>query len=397
MTSESFPDYTRLLATAGLTITHYIVGSVLFDLVHWQAHQKSRSPLVRWLSRTHAAHHQYFDRRLRFQPRFRAANLASHMPLEFACQALGSTASWLLLRRLYPAAAAYDLLIVMVVQVIRTSVVAWNMGHDSNHIPYEVVPKDRNHMIVGPEYHVLHHIDPQNYFGSMVRVVDVLFGTATTLRGRRVAMTGSQGALGKALTEVLRKQERVASVTPLRHGIEWTPDDLGKLAPLLAETDVLVLCHGTKDAASAHAVNCAATVAIVELFRRVRTRAGAELIPEVWYVGSEAELHGAMPGDGEAMKAYAASKRAFVPFARAYYDDEDFLYRHVVPAAFQSKMGSAVVGADWAARVAVWWIRRGAQYVPVTYTGLAFVNYFRFMYWVAATPAGSPKTHKLTQ
>ncbi|OAR01763.1 hypothetical protein LLEC1_06113 [Akanthomyces lecanii] len=392
--SESSPDYTRVLVTVGFTIIHYIVGSVFFDLVHWQAYQKTRNKFMRWLSRTHSAHHQYFNRRLQFNNKFRHANLVSHMPLEFACQAIGSSASWVVLRRLYPTSAR-DLLIVMVVQIVRTAVVAWNLGSDSNHIPYQVLPKDRNGFIVGPEYHVLHHIDPQNYFGSMVRVVDMLLGTATTLKGRRVAMTGSSGALGRKLAKLLQK-EQVASVTPLRHGKEWSKNDFAGLAPMLAETDILVLCHGTKDTHAALSVNCSSAVSIIELFKQVRARTKPELIPEVWFVGSEAELHGALPGD-RVMQAYAESKRAFVPFARAYYDDEAILYRHIVPAAFKSRMGSALVGADWAARVAIWWIRRGAQYVPVTYTGLAFVNYFRFMYWVRPTPAGavqSPKSSK---
>lgn len=89
------------------------------------------------------------------------------MPLELACRAVGSSASWMVLRRLYPTAAC-DLLLVMAVQIVRTAVVAWNLGDDSNHIPYRVLPKDESSLIVGPEYHVLHHVDPQNYFGSMV-------------------------------------------------------------------------------------------------------------------------------------------------------------------------------------------------------------------------------------
>lgn len=221
----------------------------------------------------------------------------------------------------------------------------------------------------------------------------MLFGTATTLKGRRVAMTGLSGALGRELAKALQK-EQVASVTPLRHGVEWSEDDYADLARMLAETDVLVLCHGTKDAHAALSVNCTSAMSINELFKQVPVRTGPELIPEVWYVGSEAELHGALPLGDAVMQAYAESKRAFVPFARAYYDDETILYRHIVPAAFRSRMGSAVAGADWAARVAIWWIRRGAQYVPVTYTGLAFVNYFRFMYWVTPMPASSLKAVK---
>ena len=82
------------------------------------------------------------------------------------------------------------------------------------------------------------------------------------------------------------------------------------------------------------------------------------------------------------MKAYTYSKRSFAEYARGFYDNEDILYRHIVPAAFQSNMGTALVSADWAAKATLWWISRGARYVPVTYTGFALANYFRFMYRV---------------
>jgi hypothetical protein len=30
----------------------------------------------------------------------------------------------------------------------------------------------------------------------------------------------------------------------------------------------------------------------------------------------------------------------------------------------------------------MWWIRRGARYIPVTYTGIAWLDYFKFMYCI---------------
>ena len=63
------------------------------------------------------------------------------------------------------------------------------------------------------------------------------------------------------------------------------------------------------------------------------------------------------------MRSYANSRRAFVPFARAYYDDPTIIYRHVVPAAFDSKMGSALVTARLTAKVIMWWVHRDARYI----------------------------------
>ncbi|UNI24152.1 hypothetical protein JDV02_009925 [Purpureocillium takamizusanense] len=234
-------------------------------------------------------------------------------------------------------------------------------------------------LYVGPQYHAMHHLDPQNYFGSTLRLVDWIIGSAVSLRGRRVAMTGSNGALGQALTHRLNL-EHVKCIESLRFGIEWSYDTYAALAPILADTDILILAHGSKDCEDPVRANCESAVAIIELFRRIRPPSlKPEALPEVWYVGSEAELHGAW---SRRMQPYTEAKRAFVPFARAYYDNKTIIYRHIVPAAFRSSMGPALVTAHWAAAVALWWIKRGARYVPVTYTGFAYANYFRFKYHV---------------
>ncbi|KAL0256806.1 hypothetical protein SLS55_009203 [Diplodia seriata] len=373
----------RLIRNILFGITHFLVGSVLYDCVHWIAHNSGRSSshTLRYIARIHRYHHVYFDRNLKFNEAYSVRNAVYHLSLELVCQIVGTTLSWLFTRLLVsdPGMTSKEgLALVLAIQTARSLDVAWIEGRDSNHIPYTRVPKDPHFLFVGPEYHALHHVDPQNYFGSMVRVFDWLFGTAVTLRNRRVAMTGSGGALGQALTEQLAA-DRVKCIRPLQFGVDWTSDDYAALAPILADTDVLILAHGTKKADSALDANCKAAVAMIELFKRVHRGSSTKMLPEVWYVGSEAELHGSWTDD---MRSYTDSKRAFVPYARAYYDDESFVYRHIVPAAFASKMGPALVSARWAAKTALWWIHRGARYVPVTYTGFAFANYFRFMYWV---------------
>lgn len=360
-------------------VFHFLSGSFFYDSVHWLAHhsQRSRFRVLRMLAKAHAIHHQYFDRNLRYNERFRSQNLIWHQTLELLCQMIGSTMSWtfcLLAFRGLALDMAPDLILVLFLQVARTAVVVWNSGHDSNHIPYPRLPKDPFTFFVGPQYHALHHIDPLNYFGSMTRLLDWWMGTAVSLRGRRVTMTGSSGALGQALAEQLRL-EGVRSISAPKFGIDWAYDDYSYFESALQNTDVLILTHGSKNGKHDFEANCESAVKIIEIFRESCSRRKLGLLPEVWYVGSEAELHGAWTSD---MQTYTGSKRAFVRHARAFYDEETFNYRHIVPAAFASSMGPGLVSARWAARVALWWIRRGARYVPVTYTGLAFVNFLRF-------------------
>ena len=58
--------------------------------------------------------------------------------------------------------------------------------------------------------------------------------------------------------------------------------------------------------------------------------------------------------------------------------DGDVLYRHIVPSAFRSRMGGGLMSGRTAAAIALWLIRRGFRYVPVTYTGIAFLNFVPF-------------------
>ncbi|KXH54707.1 integral membrane protein [Colletotrichum salicis] len=373
-----------------LCVLHFVFGSIFFDVIHWLAHQSNRSRfrVLRLLAKAHSIHHQYFDRNLRFNERFRYRNIVWHLSLEVSCQMVGSAMSWLLslfVMRKFSPVILQDLIIIFAIQAGRAAVVAWNTGNDSNHVPYPRLPKDPSTFFVGPEYHVLHHIEPLAYFGSMVRLLDWLLGTGVSLRGRRVTMTGSRGALGQALAKQLHLQGVRCIHTP-KFGVDWKYDDYSHFESILTDTNILILAHGSKDDENAYEANCKSPIAIIEMFKKFCERQKLGLLPEIWYIGSEAELHGSWSKD---MENYTESKRAFVPHARRYYGDDYFNYRHIVPAAFTSRMGRGFISADSAAKVALWWIRTGARYVPVTYTGFAYLNFFRFRLGGLAT--SSPK------
>ncbi|KAM0321457.1 hypothetical protein ACHAQA_010104 [Verticillium albo-atrum] len=360
-------------------VIHYVAGSLFYDGVHALAHMRggSRFRPLRLLARAHAAHHQWFGRKLTIDDKFLRKSLLLHLPMELACQMVGAALSWILLILTAWRGDLQDLLTIWAIQMYRTSVVAWNAGRDSNHLTFSHPPKDAWSFFVGPEYHALHHIDHQNFFGSAVRMIDWVLDTATTLQGRHVTITGASGALGGAFVNTLKGQ--VKSIRTLPHEGGWSLEVHPEIETVLRETDILILSHGTKGADTAMDANCNAAVALIESFRKVRCgrESHVEILPEVWYIGSEAEVHGSWTAS---MDAYVDSKRAYAAFARAYYNAGDFNYRHIVPAAFSSRMGPGLVSARWVAEWALWSIRRGARYVPVTYTGFAFLGYFRFNY-----------------
>jgi hypothetical protein len=80
--------------------------------------------------------------------------------------------------------------------------------------------------------------------------------------------------------------------------------------------------------------------------------------------------------------SYKPSKQLFARYAKSYYNSDKIIYRHIVPAAFSSAMGPGLISATTAAHWALFFICRGFRYIPVTYTGLALINWIRFAFFV---------------
>ena len=184
-------------------------------------------------------------------------------------------------------------------------------------------------------------------------------------------LTGASGSFGSAIKTALEQEGN--QVATLRYQRDWTYDDYSGADDKLRAADVLVLAHGSR-VDQAMAANCDSFIALIERFRRLK--AGHPSTPEIWAVGSEIELH---PSWGNKdLLIYSRSKRAFARYAAGLFRDPSVTYRHIVPSAFTSRMGPGLMSGETAARVALFLIRRGWRYVPVTYTGVALANYFRF-------------------
>ena len=292
-------------------------------------------------------------------------NLVHHMIPEYATQMVVCGLALVVLSPLP----------VIVVMSIFTAIFAGAMilhGKDHNHIPFPIIPVARETLFVRAPYHAMHHIYPDSYLSSYTTLFDRLMGTACQVRGRRVALTGASGSFGSAMRNLLERAG--ASVIPLRFGVDWSYEDYSGADAVLESADILVLAHGAKGE-QAMPANCDSFLALFDQFKSLT---GHRQVPvEVWAVGSEIECHPAFGHPG--LRSYARSKRAFARAAAALMHDRDVLYRHIVPSAFCSPMGTGLMTGRTAAAIAFWLIRRGFRYVPVTYTGIAFLNFIPFM------------------
>jgi monoglucosyldiacylglycerol epimerase len=352
-----------LLKSAGL----FVVATFVFDAIHFSLHLclNSRFRWLRNLASPHEAHHAFFDRRLRYHDEVAVPNLIHNVIPEYATQMVVCGLALVVLGPLP----------VIVVMVGFTAVFARAMvlqGKDHNHIPFPIIPVARGTLLVRAPYHAMHHIYSDSYLSSYMTLFDRLMGTACQVRGRRVALTGASGSFGSAIKNLL--EHAGAIVVPLRFGIDWNYGDYSGTDTVLESTDILVLAHGAKGEQAMQA-NCDSFLALTDQFKGL-TR-NRQVPAEVWAIGSEIECH---PAFGDAgLRSYARSKRAFARAAARLMQERDLLYRHIVPSASCSRMGPGLMTGRMAAAVAFWLIRRGFLYVPVTYTGIAFLNFIPFV------------------
>lgn len=346
----------------------FAASTFLFDILHYLLHrwQNSRFALLREFSRWHDVHHKFLDKNMNVHPNWAKANLWCHLVPEFVVSIIGTLIFVLV----------FDWIAVVFVVLIHSGLFAWRVldeGRDINHMNMDRLNGRRGNLFVTPTYHALHHVYPNQFFSSFISLFDLIFGTNCQIKGQRILVTGASGAYGQALTQ--RLEQLGAIVDTAKYGEDYQIDHYDGLSEKMQKADILVLAHGSKNE-DCWTANYTSFVDLIEKFRVI----GKDRLtpPEIWAVGSEIELHGDMGID--ALKPYAASKRAFAARAREFYTSPDLTYRHIVPAAFTSRMGKGLMSADVAAALSLFFIRRGFTYVPVTYTTLAVWNYIRFRF-----------------
>ncbi len=349
-------------------VSLFLLATIVFDGLHYLMHVclRSRYAWLRKIGMLHLPHHRFFSVKLKINPDQVRQNLYLHVMLENGVQLL---VILLGLFYFHPIAVVLAASFQMFLFVL---VMRWR-GEDPHHQSYDKLPADRGGFFVSATYHALHHRYADRYYSSYVKVIDMLFGTAHHLAHKNIVMTGANGALGSAMKQLLEAEQ--AQVTAFKYGQDYDYHNYDKLIPALRHADILFLCHGSK-VDHAQEANCDSYVKIIELYKKVR--APSVIPPEIWATGSEIECH---PCFGiKKIKIYAASKRNYAKHAHNYYHDKTIQYRHFVHSSFMSAMGPGLMSAMFAARVTMFFIKRGFRYIPVSYTGFGVVNYLRFAF-----------------
>ena len=264
---------------------------------------------------------------------------------------------------------------------------------DITHRPGEFKAIPAN-LFVNRPYHWRHHFDNQNaYFCSTFTIVDKVMGTALSLKGKKVAVTGASGTLGKALLKQLAlagakvtaftssNQEITldikGEVVPVKT-ITWSIHQEEDVAKELEKIDILILNHGinvhqerSRDAiAESYEVNAFSSLRLMELFfRTVRTNKDI-VTKEVWVNTSEAEVNPSFS------PLYELSKRTLGDLVTLRRLDAPCIVRKLILGPFKSNLNPiGVMSADWVAKQIVTAAKRDFRNIIVTINPLTFLGF----------------------
>jgi len=255
--------------------------------------------------------------------------------------------------------------------------------------------------LVNRPYHWRHHFDNQNaYFCGVFTFVDKFMGTALSLKGKTIAVTGASGTLGRSLLGHLHQagakpialSSQDLPVTLTVDGdslnvqtVTWQVGREDELASLLEKVDILILNHGvnvhgqrTKEAIDlSYEVNTFSVWRLMELFFST-VRSNQDIArKEVWVNTSEAEVGPAFS------PLYELSKRAIGDLVTLRRLDAPCVVRKLILGPFKSKLNPlGVMSPDWVAKQIVKSAQADVRNIIVTINPLTLVAFPIKEFWV---------------
>ncbi len=266
----------------------------------------------------------------------------------------------------------------------------WQWAHDATDLthlpgPFLAPPTDWR---VNRTYHWRHHFDnTQAYYSGTFSLFDKVMGTALSLKGKTVAVTGASGALGRSLLVALK----AAGAKPL--ALTRTPQDLTvehqpckttdwtnlsdeELGSLFKTVDILILNHGINPhgdrsntaISTAYEVNTFSHLRLLDLFLSTVISNREIAQKEVWVNTSEAEVNPAFS------PLYELSKRTLGDLITLKRLDAPCVIRKLILGPFRSNLNPVgVMSAPWVARQIVALARRDVRNVVVTINPLTYL------------------------
>ena len=218
-------------------------------------------------------------------------------------------------------------------------------------------------------------------------------GTALSLKGKKIGVTGASGSLGVALLKhlhlagakvtALTSQSQEISIEnngekiPIKT-ISWEVGKEGELSPILEEIDILIINHGInvhqkrneEAIAVSYEVNAFSGWRLIELFlSKVRTNED-KVRKEVWVNTSEAEVNPAFS------PLYELTKRTLGDLVTLRRLDSPCVIRKLILGPFKSNLNPiGIMSADWVGKQIVGLAQRDFRNIIVTVNPITFLAF----------------------
>lgn len=245
---------------------------------------------------------------------------------------------------------------------------------------------------VNRTYHWRHHFDDQDaYFCGTLTLVDRIVGSALSLKGKKVAVTGANGTLGTALIKQLHlKGAKVTALTsqdkelsielnqqeiPIKT-VTWQIGEEQKLADIFKQTDILIINHGinvhgekTAEAIEkSYAINTFSGWRLMELFLNTVKTNKDKATKEVWINTSEAEVNPAFS------PLYEMSKRTMGELVTMKRVNAPCVIRKLILGPFKSNLNPiGVMSAEWVSKQIINLAVRDFRNIIVTINPLTYL------------------------
>lgn len=232
---------------------------------------------------------------------------------------------------------------------------------------------------VNRTYHWRHHFDETTaYYAGYFTLSDKIMGTALSLKGKTVAVTGASGTLGRALIKRLAAQgaKPIAlsrSADAVIEGavkvVPWRSGDENELKNVLSRVNILVINHGinvhgerSADAiAKSLEVNALSAWRLMEIFLETVDNRLGPATKELWINTSEAEVNPAFS------PLYETSKRLLGDVITLRRQDAPCVIRKLILGPFKSNLNPVgVMSADWVAGAIISLAKRDIRNIIVT-------------------------------
>lgn len=409
---NQFIDYLPSLLEVAITVLlngAWALGSLLWveivrDSLHVLAHHWP------WLARHHGWHHRVFNRDMSaISPELYQQSQWHHDVPESAVMLLSAIVFIAIAFHWTMATGALLGSLLGLFYTMRGLFIAicrglgkeWAIAIDVNHQSPKL-PEPRSKWGVNWSYHQPHHFEnPKAYYSGVFTLVDKVLGTALSLKGKTVGVTGASGALGRALLQQLTDAGATVIALTSSEGeplevevqglakpvetVRWAVGEEVALADLLERIDILVLNHGVnhRDRSEASAlasfeVNTLSVYRLLELFLETVRTPFDVVRKEAWVVTSEAEVAPAYS------PLYEISKRVLGNLVTLKRVDAPCVLRKVVLGAFRSRMSpEGNMSADWVAKQVVKAVQRDTRNIIVSYRVWIYL-YYPVKEWLTA-------------